>query len=499
MTIAAVEPSLSPSMDIQVSSNFERLLFELKGRDGAAVAAAMRRVPPRPARCRPTTRPGARRASSFAAAPGRRCGDAARRSPRPTARPAMLIDPHTAVAVAAARGAAGRDAGDVADGGAGDARIRRNSPTRSSGRPASARRCRRGSPSSWTAASGSTVLPNDHRRGRSASFARMRGAARAQEARHDRRGSPPCRTGCGSSPTAIDTVETVSLGVWVDVGTRHEPAADQRRRASPRAHGVQGHRAALGARASPRRSRRSAATSTPIPRASSTAYYAKVLKEDVALGARHPRRHPAALDLRRRPSWSASARSILQEIGQANDTPDDIIFDHFQERAFPDQAMGRPVLGSAEIIKQLGARRPVAAYLQRPLRRRAHGAVGGRQCRARRSSSRSPTSCLSRHAGRARGHDRAGALCRRRPPRGARPRAAASGAGLSRPAARRPRLLRRLGAVDRVRRRHVLAPVPGDAREARPRLRDPLLRPRPIATAACSASMPAPARTRRPS
>ena len=37
MMLAAVEPSLSPSMDIQVSSNFERLLFELKGRDGAAV------------------------------------------------------------------------------------------------------------------------------------------------------------------------------------------------------------------------------------------------------------------------------------------------------------------------------------------------------------------------------------------------------------------------------------------------------------------------------
>src|SRR5260221_14192893 len=38
MTIQGVEPSLSPSMDIQVSSNFERLLFELKGQNGAAVA-----------------------------------------------------------------------------------------------------------------------------------------------------------------------------------------------------------------------------------------------------------------------------------------------------------------------------------------------------------------------------------------------------------------------------------------------------------------------------
>lgn len=41
--IRAVEPSLSPSMDIQVSSNFERLLFDLMGRDGAKVADAMTR------------------------------------------------------------------------------------------------------------------------------------------------------------------------------------------------------------------------------------------------------------------------------------------------------------------------------------------------------------------------------------------------------------------------------------------------------------------------
>ena len=43
MTVAPVVPSLSPSMDIQVASNFERLLFELKGRSGAAVTAALRR------------------------------------------------------------------------------------------------------------------------------------------------------------------------------------------------------------------------------------------------------------------------------------------------------------------------------------------------------------------------------------------------------------------------------------------------------------------------
>ncbi len=41
MSMQPVEPSLSPSMDIQVSSNFERLLFELLDRDGAATAATM--------------------------------------------------------------------------------------------------------------------------------------------------------------------------------------------------------------------------------------------------------------------------------------------------------------------------------------------------------------------------------------------------------------------------------------------------------------------------
>ena len=41
LTMAGVTPTISPSMDIQVSSNFERFLFELYGRDGAATAAAV--------------------------------------------------------------------------------------------------------------------------------------------------------------------------------------------------------------------------------------------------------------------------------------------------------------------------------------------------------------------------------------------------------------------------------------------------------------------------
>jgi threonine synthase len=101
MAVAAVEPSLSPSMDIQVSSNFERLMFELKGRSGAAVGEAMR-----------TFRQNGRMPEdeqSWHAA--RRLFLAHRVDDTQTvktvadtyARSGMLIDPHTAVAVAAAR------------------------------------------------------------------------------------------------------------------------------------------------------------------------------------------------------------------------------------------------------------------------------------------------------------------------------------------------------------------------------------------------------------
>ena len=44
---------------------------------------------------------------------------------------------------------------------------------------------------------------------------------------------------------------------------------------------------------------------------------------------------------------------VLQEIGQCADTPDDIIFDYFQSTAFPDQGLGRPVLGTGEIISKM--------------------------------------------------------------------------------------------------------------------------------------------------
>ena len=159
----------------------------------------------------------------------------------------------------------------------------------------------------------------------------------------------------------VQTVDTVSLGIWVDVGTRHEPAA-----VNGAAHFLE-HMAFKGTE---RRSARDIAEEieavgghlNAYTSRESTAYYAKVLKEDVPLALdiladilQHSAFDPVELERER--------AVILQEIGQANDTPDDIIFDHFQECAYPEQAMGRPVLGRPEIIRGL-ARDAVVAYLR---------------------------------------------------------------------------------------------------------------------------------------
>ncbi|MBO0735942.1 MAG: threonine synthase [Alphaproteobacteria bacterium] len=101
MSLGTVRPTLSPSMDIQVSSNFERLLFELKGRNGAAVGQAMGRF--RHTGSLPEDGQAWRRACRLFSA--YKVDDT--RTMQTIARiysgSGVLIDPHTAVAVAAAQ------------------------------------------------------------------------------------------------------------------------------------------------------------------------------------------------------------------------------------------------------------------------------------------------------------------------------------------------------------------------------------------------------------
>jgi threonine synthase len=101
MRAAAVAPTISPSMDIQSSSNFERLLFELLDRDGAVVAACMERFKREGAFSLPADR--LQRARSLF--DGYRCDEAEtlRVMAETWHRSGIILDPHTATGVAAAR------------------------------------------------------------------------------------------------------------------------------------------------------------------------------------------------------------------------------------------------------------------------------------------------------------------------------------------------------------------------------------------------------------
>ena len=80
-----------------------------------------------------------------------------------------------------------------------------------------------------------------------------------------------------------------------------------------------------------------------------TAYYARVLQDDVPLAM------DVLSDIVLNPVFDqheieVERGVILQEIGQALDTPDDVIFDWLQEKAYPDQSLGRTILGPAERV-----------------------------------------------------------------------------------------------------------------------------------------------------
>ncbi len=80
-----------------------------------------------------------------------------------------------------------------------------------------------------------------------------------------------------------------------------------------------------------------------------TAFYARVLGEDVPLAL------DVVSDIVLNPVFDqkeleVERNVILQDIGMALDTPDDIIFDWLQEAAYPDQAFGRTILGPAERV-----------------------------------------------------------------------------------------------------------------------------------------------------
>ncbi|WP_424939355.1 M16 family metallopeptidase [Aliiroseovarius sp. S253] len=147
-------------------------------------------------------------------------------------------------------------------------------------------------------------------------------------------------------------LESASLGVWVTAGGRHETQAQngiahflehmafkgtQKRNALEIAEAIEDVGGYINAY-----------TSREV-----TAYYVRVLKDDVALGL------DVISDIVLNPVFDTSEIEtergvILQEIGQALDTPDDVVFDWLQEAAFPEQPIGRTILGPSERVKAFG-------------------------------------------------------------------------------------------------------------------------------------------------
>jgi predicted Zn-dependent peptidase len=147
----------------------------------------------------------------------------------------------------------------------------------------------------------------------------------------------------------MEHLRTASLGIWIGAGSRNEDAHE---------HGIAHFLEHMAFKGTRRRNAREIVeeieaaggdlnASTGLE---STGYYARVLGEDV----------PLALDILSDiltgsvfdPAELAREQGvILQEIGAANDAPDDMVFDLFQERAFPDQPIGRPILGTPQSVR----------------------------------------------------------------------------------------------------------------------------------------------------
>jgi predicted Zn-dependent peptidase len=160
-------------------------------------------------------------------------------------------------------------------------------------------------------------------------------------------------------------LQTASLGVWVGSGSRDE---------KPDEHGISHLLEHMAFKGTKRRTARqiaeeiervggdlNAATSVET-----TAYYARVLKADVPLALdvlsdilANPTFDPAELQ--------REQNVIVQEIGASEDTPNDVVFDHLQETAFPGQSVGRSILGTPDTVRAFNPEK-LRTYLGRNYR-----------------------------------------------------------------------------------------------------------------------------------
>ena len=147
-------------------------------------------------------------------------------------------------------------------------------------------------------------------------------------------------------------LQSASIGLWVTVGGRHE-RVDQ--------NGIAHFLEHMAFKGTERRSSLQIAEAiedvggyiNAYTSRECTAYYARVLQADVPLAldvigdiVLNPVFDPSEIEIER--------GVILQEIGQAHDTPDDVIFDWLQAESYRGQPLGRTILGPEERVRGFG-------------------------------------------------------------------------------------------------------------------------------------------------
>jgi predicted Zn-dependent peptidase len=144
-------------------------------------------------------------------------------------------------------------------------------------------------------------------------------------------------------------LESASLGVWVGSGSRDE---------KPDEHGISHLLEHMAFKGTKRRNARELAEAIEAvggdlnagTSVETTAYYARILKADVHLAL------DVLSDILANPSFTPDELKreqnvIVQEIGAVEDAPDDLVFERLNETAFPDQPVGRSILGTPATVR----------------------------------------------------------------------------------------------------------------------------------------------------
>jgi predicted Zn-dependent peptidase len=143
-------------------------------------------------------------------------------------------------------------------------------------------------------------------------------------------------------------LETAAVGVWAGAGGRDE---------QPDEHGISHLLEHMAFKGTTRRSARQIAEEieavggdiNAATSAETTAYFARILKADVPLAL------DVLSDILADPLFDTEELEreknvIVQEIGASQDAPDDVVFEHLQELSFPEQPLGRSLLGTADTL-----------------------------------------------------------------------------------------------------------------------------------------------------